>query len=366
MPPHVPRHTAAQVALAAFDLEFFGALPPAPPSSGAAGPLAVAAACLPRLTEAANRALAFALAPPAARAAAREALLAAADAEALALSPWAPAPPHQEALAAGPPRTAPLPTSSEQFAATQAAFALIPAGAPGTAWEAGFVHLVTCEPGGGEWQVCLLHAPRLLAALAPPTPLRQTAAATTATSTPRYRAGGAELPPAPAPVAPAEPNRTNSPPHPCRSSQRAYGSACLSRTPSRGRQARAPRHRRYPRLWTISLSLPARPPLPLLLQATPTERSCSRQGRRLTPRPRSRGSSTAPRALGRSCASSLAGAGPSSRRRVRWQLCARRVRHFAFFNPRVLGAHGGAGYTVGALAILWLCCHPGKNPVVCS
>ena len=37
----------------------------------------------------------------------------------------------------------------------------------------------------------------------------------------------------------------------------------------------------------------------------------------------------------------------------------------AFFNPRVLRAHGGSCYTFGALAILEGC-HPGKNPDVCS
>ena len=36
-----------------------------------------------------------------------------------------------------------------------------------------------------------------------------------------------------------------------------------------------------------------------------------------------------------------------------------------FFNPCVLRAHGGSGYTFGALAILEGC-HPGKNPDVHS
>jgi len=38
---------------------------------------------------------------------------------------------------------------------------------------------------------------------------------------------------------------------------------------------------------------------------------------------------------------------------------------FTFFNPCVLRAHGGSGYTFGALAILEGC-HPGKNPDVHS
>ena len=39
--------------------------------------------------------------------------------------------------------------------------------------------------------------------------------------------------------------------------------------------------------------------------------------------------------------------------------------YFAFFNPRVLRAHGGADYTFGAFAIL-VVLPPGKNPVVPS
>ena len=37
---------------------------------------------------------------------------------------------------------------------------------------------------------------------------------------------------------------------------------------------------------------------------------------------------------------------------------------FAFFNPRVLGAHGGAGYTFRALAILALLNFSSEPPVI--